>query len=146
MSSSDKSSQLCHAPTGGGTLLKRLDTTNLWATWCSTRKADGWPPTHARRTRLWIIVLNWWGLWSLDGMGPKRFVLSVDDDTEFRSRCEWIIPFYTLKYSIFPYICKKKKSRGGGSPPRMVRLETLFRALLDAPDRGISQVKRICGM
>jgi hypothetical protein len=25
---------------------------------------------------------------SLEGMGPKRFVLSVDDDTEFRSRCE----------------------------------------------------------
>ncbi len=24
----------------------------------------------------------------LEGMGPKRFVLSVDDDTEFRSRCE----------------------------------------------------------
>jgi hypothetical protein len=29
-----------------------------------------------------------WGLRSLEGMGPKRFVLSVDDDTEFRSRCE----------------------------------------------------------
>ncbi len=28
------------------------------------------------------------GLRSLEGMGPKRFVLSVDDDTEFRSRCE----------------------------------------------------------
>jgi hypothetical protein len=42
------------------------------------------------------------GLRSLEGMGPKRFVLSVDDDTEFRSRCEWIIPFFTLKYSIFP--------------------------------------------
>ena len=27
---------------------------------------------------------------SLEGMGPKRFVLSVDDDTEFRSRCEWV--------------------------------------------------------
>ncbi len=26
------------------------------------------------------------GLRSLEGMGPKRFVLSVDDDTEFRSR------------------------------------------------------------
>ena len=25
------------------------------------------------------------GLRSLEGMGPKRFVLSVDDDTEFRS-------------------------------------------------------------
>ena len=25
---------------------------------------------------------------SLEGMGTKRFVLSVDDDTEFRSRCE----------------------------------------------------------
>jgi hypothetical protein len=28
------------------------------------------------------------GLRSLYGMGPKRFVLLVDDDTEFRSRCE----------------------------------------------------------
>jgi hypothetical protein len=28
------------------------------------------------------------GLRSLEGMGPKRFVLSVDDDTEFMSRCE----------------------------------------------------------
>ena len=28
------------------------------------------------------------GLRSLEGMGPKRFVLSVDNDTEFRSRCE----------------------------------------------------------
>ena len=28
------------------------------------------------------------GLRSLEGMGPKSFVLSVDDDTEFRSRCE----------------------------------------------------------
>ncbi len=28
------------------------------------------------------------GLRSLEGMGPKRFVLSEDDDTEFRSRCE----------------------------------------------------------
>ncbi len=28
------------------------------------------------------------GLRSLEGMDPKRFVLSVDDDTEFRSRCE----------------------------------------------------------
>ena len=28
------------------------------------------------------------GLRCLEGMGPKRFVLSVDDDTEFRSRCE----------------------------------------------------------
>ena len=37
------------------------------------------------------------GLRSLEGMGPKRFVLSVDDDTEFRSRCERIIPFFTLK-------------------------------------------------
>ena len=26
------------------------------------------------------------GLRSLEGMGPKRFVLSVDEDTEFRSR------------------------------------------------------------
>jgi hypothetical protein len=28
------------------------------------------------------------GLRSLEDMDPRRFVLSVDDDTEFRSRCE----------------------------------------------------------
>ena len=28
------------------------------------------------------------GLRSLEGISPKRFVLSVNDDTEFRSRCE----------------------------------------------------------
>ena len=28
------------------------------------------------------------GLRSLEGMGPKKFFMSVDDDTEFRSRCE----------------------------------------------------------
>ena len=27
-------------------------------------------------------------------MDPQRFDLSVDDDTEFRSRCEGIIPFF----------------------------------------------------
>ena len=35
-----------------------------------------------------LEVLRVWVLRSLEGMGPKRFVLSVDDDTEFRSRCE----------------------------------------------------------
>jgi hypothetical protein len=63
----------------------------------------------------------------VSGMGPKRFVLSVDDDTEFRSRCE------SRGGGL------RKKSRGGGRHPRMVSLETLFRAFLDAPDRGISQ-------
>jgi len=28
------------------------------------------------------------GIHQLEGMGPKRFVLSMDDDTEFRSQCE----------------------------------------------------------
>ena len=28
------------------------------------------------------------GLRQLEGMGPKRTIMSVDDDTEFRSRCE----------------------------------------------------------
>jgi len=28
------------------------------------------------------------GIRQFEGMGPKRFILSVDDDTEFRSRCE----------------------------------------------------------
>ena len=31
---------------------------------------------------------------SFEGMGPKRFVLWVDEDTEFRSRCEWIVAFF----------------------------------------------------
>jgi len=28
------------------------------------------------------------GISQLGGIGPKRFISSVDDDTEFRSRCE----------------------------------------------------------
>ena len=28
------------------------------------------------------------GICQLEGMGPKRFIVSVDDDAEFRSRCE----------------------------------------------------------
>ena len=28
------------------------------------------------------------GICQLEGMGPKRFIFSVDDDTELRSRCE----------------------------------------------------------
>jgi len=28
------------------------------------------------------------GIRQLEGMGPKRFILSVNDDTEIRSRCE----------------------------------------------------------
>ena len=47
------------------------------------------------------------GLRSLEGMGPKRFVLSVDDDTEFMSRCDHF--FYTQ-------IWFKKKSRRGVTP------------------------------
>jgi hypothetical protein len=79
-------------------------------------------------------------------MGPKRFALSVDDDTEFRSRCEWIIPFFTLKYSIFPINLFKKKIEGDGESGNsvlrgMVSLETLFWALMDAPDHGISPLR-----
>jgi len=39
------------------------------------------------------------GTRSLEGMVLKRFVLSVDDDTKFRSRCEWIIPLFTPEYT-----------------------------------------------
>ena len=80
------------------------------------------------------------GMQSLEGMGPKRFVLSVDDDTEFRSRCEWIIPFFSLKCSIFPINLLGKKNRGGclSDNLRMLSLEKLFRLLMDVPDRGIS--------
>jgi hypothetical protein len=48
---------------------------------------------------------------------PKKFALSVDDDTEWRSRREWIIPFFTLKYSIFPINLFRKKNWGGGVSP-----------------------------
>jgi hypothetical protein len=43
------------------------------------------PPTLESDTR---VRMRGAGLRSLEGMGPKSFVLSVDDDTEFRSRCE----------------------------------------------------------
>jgi hypothetical protein len=43
------------------------------------------PPTLEAATR---VRMRGAGLRSLEDMGPKRFVLSVDDDTEFRSRCE----------------------------------------------------------
>jgi hypothetical protein len=57
------------------------------------------------------------GLWSLEIMGTKRLVVSVDEDNEFRSRCEWIIPFFTLKYSIFPInLFYKKIIEGRVSP------------------------------
>jgi hypothetical protein len=55
-------------------------------------------------------------------MDPKRFVLSVDDDTEFRSHVSelMIIPLFTLKCSIFQNnkFGKKKKSRGGVPTPQ----------------------------
>ena len=38
------------------------------------------------------------GIRQIEGMGPKRFILSVDDDAEFKSRCEcmcmMMIAFY----------------------------------------------------
>jgi hypothetical protein len=42
------------------------------------------------------------GLWSLQGMDPKRFALSVDDDTEFRARCDFIICVQTTGMSCIP--------------------------------------------
>ena len=67
---------------------------------------------------------------------PKRFVLPVDDDIEFRSRCEWI---FTLKFSVFPInLLKKKIETGCLRHPRMMRLKNLFRVFLDHYDRGIS--------
>ena len=44
------------------------------------------PPKHETAARRWY--LRGAGIRQLEGMGPKRFILSVDDDTEFRSRCE----------------------------------------------------------
>jgi hypothetical protein len=43
------------------------------------------PPALETATR---VLTQGAGLRSLEGMGAKRFVLSVDDVTEFRSRCE----------------------------------------------------------
>jgi len=38
------------------------------------------------------------GIRQIEGMGPKRFILSVDDDAEFKSRyecmCMMLIAFY----------------------------------------------------
>ncbi len=45
------------------------------------------PPTLEAATR-GVLRTRGAVLRSLEGMGPKRVVLSVDDDTEFRSRCE----------------------------------------------------------
>jgi hypothetical protein len=58
----------------------------------------------------------------------EEFVLSMDDDTEFRSRFEWIFPLFTLKYSIFPINLAGAKIKGGylSDTPRIMRLETLF--------------------
>jgi len=44
------------------------------------------PPETAARRRSTCGA----GIRQLEGTGPKRFIMSVDDDTEFRSRCEWI--------------------------------------------------------
>jgi hypothetical protein len=57
------------------------------------------------------------GLRSLEGMGPKRFVLSVDDEIEFRSRFEGKIPFFTLNYGILPINLFKKNRGGVATPP-----------------------------
>jgi hypothetical protein len=45
-------------------------------------------------------------------------------------------------YIIFP-IFFLKKNRGGLRHPWMMRLETLFRPLLDAPDRWISPDQKV---
>jgi hypothetical protein len=45
------------------------------------------PPT-LEVTALGGMLTRGVGLRSLEGMGPKRLVLTVDDDIEFRSRCE----------------------------------------------------------
>jgi hypothetical protein len=45
------------------------------------------PPAHEGAARGGLRTRGA-GLQSLEGMGPKRFVLSADDDTEFMSRCE----------------------------------------------------------
>ncbi len=60
------------------------------------------------------------------GHGPYKVFFANDDDSEFRSRCEWIIPFFTLNIAFFQQIClgfrklkkktQKEKIEGGGVP------------------------------
>ncbi len=48
-------------------------------------------------------------------------------------------PFFLHWNLAFSQLIWKKKSRGGWDTPRMMRMKTLFRPLLDHHDRGISQ-------
>ncbi len=71
-------------------------------------------------------------------------VMSRSDksSTFCRSRCEWIILFFTLKHSIFPInLFKKKKSKGVSLTPQdHLGLETLFRVFLDSPVVGLASL------
>jgi hypothetical protein len=70
---------------------------DLWLYWSIELCAAGFklkeviPPALEESAR---VHTRGAGPRSLECIGPKRFVLSVDDDTDFRSRCEWIIPFF----------------------------------------------------
>ena len=62
-----------------------INSSELWA--AGFKLKEVLPPTLETAARGGMITRGA-GLRSLEGMGPKRFVLSVDDDTEFRSLCE----------------------------------------------------------
>jgi len=50
------------------------------------------------------------GIRQLEDMGPKRFMLSVDGDTEFRTRCEWRCEFYTWLWVRLPWLAHDEAS------------------------------------
>jgi hypothetical protein len=83
-----------------------------WLT-CRLFQARGRASSNTWDSCTWWLAVMRSGTAKSWGEGPKSSVLSVDDDTEFRSPCDWVILFFTLKSSIFPKNCEQKKSRGG---------------------------------
>ena len=62
--------------------------------------------------------------------------------TQSSFRCFYALNFRQtathIEISTVLPMCVQKKTKDGLRHPRTMRLETLFRSLLDAPDRGIS--------
>jgi len=69
-----------------------LTATHVTMCHLSTRHNDGTqhPPTHTTTGNQTCTCIAGISESQLEGMGPKRFMLSVHDGTEFRARCEWM--------------------------------------------------------
>jgi len=67
-----------------------LTATHVTMCHLSTRHNDGTqhPPTHTTTGNQTCTCIAGISESQLEGMGPKRFMLSVHDGTEFRARCE----------------------------------------------------------